>query len=403
MFSKNLTDLTASVQHIIDTGAISNSLDTISTFGNHLSAGAAFAASIVARVDAFSPLAAKPDLLFSDAQTALNLPLGSAIVPSSAVLASAASMATTVRSATDHLYTAVPSALTAINPINSAQLLPTGLSTSRDFTVAPGLVSLGNAFQNNVSAFGSLVDTSFATAKLSTQIFSQPSVGSALYIAQASESFSALNVLASTIYQEYAVLPFIDAHSFLFHAPTVEPYAAAQATGLLIGVDDAVLRELRVESTEVLLNEIGDNFRSRLDAVSPELVAVYREGLAAMESGHHGWIRHAGVSFRTMFDHLLRQLAPDATLRSYYSDDPTKEMKDGEFKRNARLRYIFRDVATGSYAKMAEQDIKLAEAIFFPSNDVVHSLESPLTEHQMRVLYRRIQGSASVVLEAAGY
>lgn len=402
-FSKNLTDFTASVQHSIDTGTIRSSLDTISTFGNHLSAGAAAAASIVTRVDAFSPMAAMPDLLFKGAQRASYLPLGSAIGPISAVLASAASMATTVRSATDHLFTAVPGALTAINPINPAQFLQAWPATSRDFAVATGLVSLGNAFQNNVSAFGSLVDTSLATAQLSTQIFSRPGVGSASYLAQASESFSTLNVLASAIYQEYAALQSIDTRSFLFHAPTVEPYAAAQATGLLIGVDDAVLRALRVESTEVLLDELGDDFQSRLEAVSPELADVYREGLAAMESRHHGWIRHAGVSFRTMFVHLLRQLAPDATLHSYYSDDPTKEMIDGEFTRDAQLRYIYRDVAIGSYAKMAEQDIKLAEATFFPANEVVHRLESPLSEHQMRVLWRRIQGSASVVLEAAGY
>ena len=103
-----------------------------------------------------------------------------------------------------------------------------------------------------------------------------------------------------------------------------------------------------------------------------------------------------------MFDHLLRQLAPDTSLHSFF-DDPSKEMADGEFRRNARLRYIFRDVGTGSYAKMAEQDIKIAEATFFPSNAVVHELGSALSEHQMRVLWRRIQGCVSVVLEAAGH
>ena len=77
-------------------------------------------------------------------------------------------------------------------------------------------------------------------------------------------------------------------------------------------------------------------------------------------------------------------------------------MIDGDFKRNARLRYIFREIATESYAKMAEQDIKLAEATFFPSNDIVHKLSS-LSEHQMRVFCRRVQGCVSVVLEVAGY
>ena len=92
----------------------------------------------------------------------------------------------------------------------------------------------------------------------------------------------------------------------------------------------------------------------------------------------------------------------DSDLRSFL-EDPESDMVNREFKRNARLRYIFREVATGSYAQMAEQDIKLAEATFFPSNDIVHRLSSPLSEKQMRVFWRRIQGSVSVVLEAAGY
>jgi hypothetical protein len=73
---------------------------------------------------------------------------------------------------------------------------------------------------------------------------------------------------------------------------------------------------------------------------------AYREDVGAIESGHHGWIRHASVSFRTMLDHLLRELAPDEAVDGYL-DDASSYKVGGELRRAARLRYTFREVNVG--------------------------------------------------------
>lgn len=220
------------------------------------------------------------------------------------------------------------------------------------------------------------------------------------YLSDVGRAFTELNTLSKSIYDDLRTFPSIDTGSILFQAPTVEPYAAARATAVVAGLDEHILDQLAVPDTDEILAELGDELGSRLHALDPELAEVYREAVAAIESGHHGWVRHADVSLRTMFDHLLRRLAPDSDLRSFL-DDPEGNMIDGEFKRNARLCYIFRGIATGAYARMAEHDINMAEAIFFPMNEIVHNLSS-LSEEQMRVFCRRIQGSVSVVLAAAG-
>jgi len=256
--------------------------------------------------------------------------------------------------------------------------------------------------ENSISTINNLMDTSLATSRLSAEFYAQPIDITTPYLTGVNQSVTTLNSLSARVYDDLIGLQTIDTSCFLFQAPTAEPYAATRATAVLAGIDDDILDQLAVAGTDELLDELGDELISRLEVANSELAQVYQEGVAAMESGHSGWIRHAGVSFRTMFDHLLRHLAPDSDLRSFL-EDPESDMVNGEFKRNARLRYIFREVATGSYAQMAEQDIKLAEATFFPSNDIVHRLSSPLSPKQMRVFWRRIQGSVSVVLEAAGY
>lgn len=250
--------------------------------------------------------------------------------------------------------------------------------------------------------FNSLIDTSLVTSKLNAEIFAQPINAINTYFVDTNNSFKEMNLLSSQIYDDITNSQSILTNSFLFKAPTVEPYSAMRAASVLTGFNDEELGTLRNESSDTLLDELGDELELRLQKVNPKLLEVYQEGLTAIESGHHGWIRHAGVSFRTLFDHLLRNLAPDSDLSSFL-EDPESNKINGEFSRNARLKYIFREVASGSYTKMAGEDIKLAEATFFPSNDIVHNLSIPLSNKQMRVFYRRIQGSVSVILEAAGY
>jgi len=401
-FNSHIAEITSIIRHDLEVGRIVAPSNAISILTNQLSAVAFDASSILPRVDTFAAAVDKSSMLLVDDQKSAFL--SSKLVANSvgSILSSAASMATSLRTANEHLC------VTDQGQIEGLRIdgLLTPATPEAPISVDPlsqdAVLLLGNRLKSDVATFKNLMDTSLATLRLTTEVYAQSINSVTPYLADVNQSLSTLNSLSARVYDDIAGLRSIDTSCFLFQAPTVQPYAATRATAVLASVDDEILDQLAVAATDVLLDELGDELKSRLEAVSPELAQAYQEGIAAMESGHHGWIRHAGVSFRTTFDHLLRHLASDSDLHSFL-EDPESDMINGEFKRNARLRYIFRDVATGAYAQMAEQDIKLAEATFFPSNDIVHKLSSPLSDKQMRVLWRRIQGSVSVVLEAAGY
>lgn len=375
-------------------------IEPLSTFSDQLNAGATAASFLVSRVEDFASTGAILTRPLPGTQDNLLLLGGDQFTKSTdSLLNSAASMAGIMRTTNIDILNPVPDLLTGITQPVSTHIPDTTFLLSNKLSE---LATLGSQLADNLSTFGSLIDTSIATTQLRTEILLHPISDAASYLADTEDSFSKLSAFASSIYTEYGVLDSVDTSSFLFHAPTVEPFAATQVDAVISGIEDSILSEWQVESAASLLDQLGDELYSRLKAIDIELADVYQEGIEAIESGHHGWIRHAGISYRTLLDHLLRRLAPNDSLETFL-DDPKSELINGEYSRNSRLRYIFREVATGSYAKMAEQDIKLAEAIFFPSNEIIHKLDTPLSEHQMRVFWRRIQGSISVVLEAAGH
>jgi hypothetical protein len=401
-FNKHIGDITDIITQNLDAGRIAAQSNTISVLKDQLSSISFDASSILPRLDRFAAIVDTPSSLLLDNQKSAFLSSDLVVDSVRSILSSTAYMAATIRSANEHLCITNQG---QIEGLRTDSLL-TSLMKEASISVHPlskdNILMLGDRLKTDISTFNNLIDSSLSMSRLCAEVYAQPIKITTDYLTDLNQSLTTLNSLSGRVYNDFIGLQSIDTSCFLFQAPIVEPYAAMRATAILAGVDDGTLDQLAVVGTDGLLDKLGDELVSRLETVNPELAQVYQEGITVIESGQHGWIRHAGVSFRTMFDHLLRHLGPDSDLRSFFKA-PESEMVNGEFKRNARLRYIFREVATGSYAQMAEQDIKLAEATFFPSNDIVHRLSSPLSEKQMRVFFRRIQGSVSVVLEAAGY
>ena len=400
-FTDHVANITDTVGECLKMGRIAAPSNTISAITNQLSVLGSNVSSVLTHVEDFTAIASSPSSLLVDDSKSAFLSAGMVVDSIGSILSSVASMAATFRSATEQLCMTNQGQIEGLHT-NSLTVLGTSEpSISADSLSQDTISILGDRLETNISTFNNLIDTSKVTSRLNAEIYAEPIAMNVPYLTDANRSFAELNTLTESIYDDLRTFPSINTDSFLFQAPTIEPYAATRATAVVAGLDEQILDQLAVRDTAEFLDELGVELESRLHTLNPELADVYREGIAAIESGHHGWIRHAGVSFRTMFDHLLRQLAPNSDLHSFL-DDPEGNMIDGDFKRNARLRYIFREIATGAYAKMAEQDIKLAEATFFPSNDIVHKVSS-LSEKQMRVFSRRIQGCVSVVLEAAGH
>ncbi len=354
-----------------------------------------FVNGVESRLNGFIALSETPSLVSPTWNSHQFLANSIAMQPTSASLTCFASMAGCVRAASDHLILASPGSLAQTGLLVNTNMLPDQFGSA-------GICNVGEGLYNNASAYSGLADTVLATTRLSAAVFARPPSELTAFLAGASSSLTGLSALGSSVYNWYTSFATFDPNSLLCRAPTIEPYTATFATAVVAGVDESVLEALRAPSTDDYIDGLGNSLNERLAHVSTDLVEVYLEFVNATKLHHHGWVRHATISLRTLFDHLLRYLAPDIKLVEYFAN-PEVEKIDGEFTRNARLRYIFREVAVGEYAKMAEQDIKIAEATFFPANSVVHTLASKLSERQVRVLHRRIEGCVSVVLEAAGY
>jgi hypothetical protein len=401
-FNDHVAEITGLVGQDLMAGRIAGSAGKISMLSDQLSAISMDASCILPRIDRLAVAASSPSALLVDSQKLAFLPSNLVLGSVGSVLCSGAAMAGTLRIATDLIRVTEQGQVEGLrtNGLFVSPLEKTHVSID---TLSQGSVLLlGNRLKSDVSTFGNLLDTSLATSRLSAEIYAQPIGVISPHLAAENQSLIALNTLSAKIYDDLAGLPTLDASCFLFQAPTIQPYTATRATAVFAGIDEGILDQLAVPAVDEILDELGGDLEGRLEKVNPDLLQVYQESVAAIESGRQGWIRHASVSFRTLFTHLLRDLAPDLDLLSFF-DAPESQMSEGKFKRDAQLHYIFRDVATGAYARLAEQDIQLAEATFYPMNDEVHRLSSGLSDKQMRVLCRRIQGCISVVLEAAGY
>jgi hypothetical protein len=141
---------------------------------------------------------------------------------------------------------------------------------------------------------------------------------------------------------------------------------------------------------------------SRLVLVHEQLVVPFRGAIQSLESRNPDRVRHVGASLRTLGDELLVLLAPDKHLDTFFPN-PADHKTDGAYTRRARLRFVFRELNRGGYATLADQDIDLMLATFFPENAAVHELVPTLTDVELNVLVRRVEGCVSVVLAAAGY
>lgn len=182
-------------------------------------------------------------------------------------------------------------------------------------------------------------------------------------------------------------------------APTIEPYLSSRVIRVLAG--SAVVETSDDEHAEEAVNREGEEIETRLATIDRAFLEPYRGAISAITVQSEDWRRHVAVSVRELMEHLLRKLAPDAELQSYYQNPTNSEYRDGNFTRHARLSYVFRNALSGNYARMAEQDIELVEATFYPANTAIHTLVAPFSEADMRLFISRIKGCLLVVLTAA--
>ena len=212
-----------------------------------------------------------------------------------------------------------------------------------------------------------------------------------------SEQLGHLSASSAAVYDAFAKVPAQSAIApeWQLEAPGLLPYVAAQSVATLGEVAPDTTPE--TESLVATFETIGEGLEAKIQAVAPALVTPYRGALEVLRARGSDWPRHLGASVRTLVDGLLSALAPDRDLQSFFQN-PEDQKEGGAFTRRAKLQYIFRDVASGAYAQMVENDIEMTLATFFPANAAVHEVAAALTETQGRVFLRRVQGCLATIL-----
>lgn len=286
----------------------------------------------------------------------------------------------------------VESGINAINLIarNQVHSFPNIAAPTIDLSeLNASLVRLNSFSTIPTSALfsGAIADSAL---RLSSSVAMSASIGS-LFAQQSSLFASGVEALTGLAKHHSG----IKLSPWLVAAPSVEPYSSARSLALTGAKGSTV--EIDAEA-ERALTAATANLELRLASIHRSLATTYRGAMRVLHDQGDDWQRQTAVSFRELVTHLLRLLAPDDALERHFAN-PAEKKENGLFTRRSQLQYIFRNVAYGAYALMAEKDIDMALATFFPTNDVVHTLEAPLDELQMQVLARRIEGCISVIME----
>lgn len=183
---------------------------------------------------------------------------------------------------------------------------------------------------------------------------------------------------------------------WILQAPAITPYRASLSVAVM---GRAKLPDLLGEAElDAAVDDGGGAIERRLRTVSPALLVPYRGAIAALEVQGPDWARHFGVSVRTLVGELILKLAPDKLVDAFLPNAASYK-EDGEFTRRARLKYIFRDVAHGAYARLADENIDMILATFFPAQTAVHELLPALDSKQARVFVRHMEGCLLMILE----
>ncbi len=151
------------------------------------------------------------------------------------------------------------------------------------------------------------------------------------------------------------------------------------------------LDERDEEDTEIQLDdelERGESFCiALLRQVDPEFVQMYTGARDALLGNNPDRARHALISFRGLWDHLLRRLAPDELVKVWIPRIANQKglSHDGKPTRHTRVRYIYRELNNGSLTEFLIHDTQ-ALVKFIELFNLIHESYIGLTDEQLRAI-----------------
>jgi len=180
--------------------------------------------------------------------------------------------------------------------------------------------------------------------------------------------------------QSFTILP-----PEIAERPAVGMYLSVDlARSLTVPVSEVEqLTEIR-ETTEDIAADDDSWLYDELSRLDPELWNPWAGAIAALSSDNPDKVRHFSVSSRELLREVMHRLAPDEVVKAWTSNPA--DFHKGRYTREARLRYIHRNVAHGPFEAFIEKEIETTLAFRDLFERGTHPLTSGFTDEQIHLM-----------------
>ena len=189
--------------------------------------------------------------------------------------------------------------------------------------------------------------------------------------------------------------------AFILPGATREIYATSFVLETLRPWDERDEEEAETEIQVVAKAELETlNCIALLQKVDPGLVRPYIGARDALDGDNADRERHILSSLRELWNHLLRQLAPDDLVAAWIPGVANQNglLHEGKPTRRARVLYVCREINNGPLTDFLIHDTRaLVKLIEFFNR--VHELDAELTDEQLRAIVLKTDSYLMYILQ----
>lgn len=129
----------------------------------------------------------------------------------------------------------------------------------------------------------------------------------------------------------------------------------------------------------------GRSIEELLREINPNWLNLLQGAREALNTNNPDRARHVAVSLRELLGHVLRQLTPDDDIRDWNTNPDYYDDKDKP-TRKARLRYIYREINSGSLSELVDADVTSILTLITRLNRGTHGVAPCLTHRELQVV-----------------
>ena len=193
----------------------------------------------------------------------------------------------------------------------------------------------------------------------------------------------------------------IELPSFVLPGATREITTTGHALDVLYTVEDETQEEaVELEPYPMVEEEIEDSdLIALLDRVNPQFVTMYRGAVSALDGNNPDRSRHVLTSFRELWNHLLRKLAPNEEVKEWIEKHGIQGyLHDEQPTRHAKIRYLLRDLGDEPLRDFVEADTRAIMKLYTLYGRL-HGLDTGVTDGQLRTITFRTESYLSYILK----